>query len=190
MTKLPAHYPLVVKSLPAIGFLTLLLYHWLGLPLAVLTFEQTYQHASQPSAADEFKLVKLPISLPYTAAWENADGQEGLIQDGATFYNIVEQRYANDTLYTLLKTNQNARERFFELAEQWQQLSDDQQATQSPLGRLLKLISERLTTYLPPFACRLELPALHSLACVVRFPDVLSARYQVDQAPVSPPPQA
>ncbi|WP_080059782.1 hypothetical protein [Spirosoma aerolatum] len=179
-----------MKSLPAIGFLILLLYHWLGLPLAVLTFEQSYQEVSQRSATDEFKLVKLPISLPYTAAWENPDGQEGLIQDGDTFYNIVQQRYANDTLYTLLKTNQNARERFFELAEQWQQLSDDQNDAQSPLGRLLKLISERLTTYLPPFFCQLDQPVVRSLACVLQFPNMLAARYQLDRSPVSPPPQA
>ena len=137
-----------MKSFAAIGFLILLLYHLIGLPLAVLTFEQSYESATPVSLADQWKIVKLPIALPYTSTWENTDGQDGLIQDGNDFYNIVRQHYANDTLYTLLKTNQSARERFADLADQFQQINNDQPATRSPLSRLLKL-SERPADDLP-----------------------------------------
>jgi hypothetical protein len=54
----------------------------------------------------------MPVSLPYATAWEDTSGKEGLIQHGDHFYNIVEQRYQNDTLYTTLKTNISAREHF------------------------------------------------------------------------------
>lgn len=159
--------PSRVKSFVAISFLILLLYHLIGLPLAVLTFEQSYESATPVSRADQWKMVKLPISLPYTSTWENSDGQDGLIQDGTVFYNIVRQHYANDTLYTLLKTNQSARERFFELADQFQQLDNDQEETHSPLGRLLKLLKDRLTTYLPPLVLQLAQPdQLLILRCV------------------------
>lgn len=178
-----------MKSFTAIGFLGLLLYQLVGLPLAVLTFEQDYQTASPVRLADEWKLVKLPISLPYTDAWENPDGQTGLVRDGDAFYNIVHQRYANDTLYTLLKTNQNARERFFDLADQLQQLNADQGATQSPLSRLLKLLKDRLTTYLLPAVWQLAQAVLTDEAITVNYTAVASTRYRADFALLSPPPE-
>ncbi|WP_338870059.1 hypothetical protein WBJ53_21755 [Spirosoma sp. SC4-14] len=178
-----------MKSFTAIGFLILLLYHLIGLPLAVLTFDETYQSATPISSDDHWKLVKLPISLPYTASWENPDGLDGLVQDGDNFYNIVHQRYANDTLYTLLKTNQNARDRFFDLADQLQQFSTDQEASQTPLSRLLKLLKERLTTYLLPSLYRLTQPLAVSLSEHSVYGNIWFAHYGVDQVPNSPPPQ-
>lgn len=178
-----------MKSLPAIGFLVLLLYHLIGLPLAVLTFEESYESATQVSAEDEWKVVKLPISLPYTSAWQNPDGQEGLVQDGDEFYNIVHQEYANDTLYTLLKTNQNAKERFVELAEQWQLNSDEQTPAKSPLSKLLKLLKARLKTYLSPTTYRLEVPTLlPGLACA-DYADVQASTYGTDLSHTTPPPE-
>ncbi|WP_018620129.1 hypothetical protein [Spirosoma luteum] len=179
-----------MKSFVAIGFLILLLYHLIGLPLAVLTFEQSYESATPVSLADQWKLVKLPISLPYTSTWENTDGQDGLIQDGNVFYNIVRQHYANDTLYTLLKTNQSARERFFDLADQLQQLNNDQETTQSPLSRLLKLLKDRLTTYLPPLVLHLAQPGQSSALPCVRYGSVPLSLYDTDLDFPSPPPRS
>lgn len=178
-----------MKSFTAIGLFVLLLYHLIGLPLAVLTFEDSYELATPVSTTDHWKLVKLPISLPYTDSWENSDGQEGLIQDGDNFYNIVHQRYANDTLYTLLKTNQNARDRFFDLADQLQQLSNDQESPKTPLGRLLKLLKERLTTYLIPSVCQLTQPLTHTTHRSTGYGHIVLAHYGVDLSPTSPPPQ-
>jgi hypothetical protein len=179
-----------VKSFVAIGFLTLLLYHLIGLPLAVLTFEQSYELATPVSLADQWKIVKLPISLPYTTTWENTDGQDGLIQDGNDFYNIVRQHYANDTLYTLLKTNQSAKARFFDLADQLQQLNNDQQATQSPLSRLIKLLKDRLTTYLPPLVFQLVQLGQSMVMSCVRYASVSLSVYDTDLAYPSPPPRS
>lgn len=179
-----------MKSFAAIGFLILLLYHLIGLPLAVLTFEQSYESATPISLADQWKIVKLPISLPYTNTWENTDGQDGLIQDGNDFYNIVRQHYANDTLYTLLKTNQSARERFSDLADQFQQLNNDQKTTRSPLSRLLKLLKDRLTTYLPPLAFHLVQPNQSPVLSCVRYVSVLLSFCDADLDSPSPPPRS
>ena len=178
-----------MKSFTAIGFLLLLLYHMIGLPLAMLTFEQSYEVATPISANDEWKMVKLPISLPYTAAWENPDGSDGLIRDGNQFYNIVKQHYANDTLYTLLKTNQNARARFFDLAEQLQQYDNDQQPSKSPLSQLLKLLKDRLTTYLLPSVWQLTQPALGHLLNQANYAALPLLCSHVALACTSPPPE-
>ncbi|GAB3543899.1 hypothetical protein GCM10027577_13560 [Spirosoma fluminis] len=157
--------------------------------MAVLTFEQVYEVAAPVEADDQWKVVKLPISLPYTASWENTDGQDGLIQDGDNFYNIVSQRYVNDTLYTTLKTNQNAKERFFELAEQWQQLSDDQTPPKSPLSQLLKMLKHRLNTYLPPFVWELQHPIAITIDRQAGFGELTLLYYGVDLSRTSPPPK-
>lgn len=179
-----------MRSLTAIGFLVLLIYHLIGLPVAVLTFDQSYESAAPVSGVDRWKLVKLPIALPYTAAWENPDGQEGLIQEGDEFYNIVHQQYANDTLYTLLKTNQNARERFVELAEQLQVLNTGQTAPKTPLGRLLKLLKDRLTNYLPPLAYGLAGPHSTMRPAAASPVEPRLAFDEVIPSVASPPPQA
>ena len=178
-----------MKSLTAIGFLILLLYQLIVLPLAVLTFEQSYESAAPVSLGDEWKIVKLPISLPYTDAWENPDGQEGLVRDGNDFYNIVNQHYANDTLYTLLKTNQNARERFFDLADQLQQYDTDQAAAPSPVSRLLKLLKDRLTTYLLPTVWQLTQPTVAYVPTRANFADVPLLHDGADLAYSTPPPE-
>lgn len=147
-----------MKSLVAIGLLSLLLYHLIGLPLAVLTFEESYEAQTSVSPTDQWKVVKLPISLPYTSDWDNPDGRAGLIRIGDQFYNIVRQHYANDTLYTVLKTNQSARERFADLADQFQQVSSDHTPAKSPLSKALKLLKDRLTTYLLPDHWQLTVP--------------------------------
>ena len=178
-----------MKSLTAIGFLVLLLYHLIGLPLAVLTFEQSYESATPTSSTDQWKIIKLPISLPYTATWENTDGQDGLIQEGNDFYNIVRQHYANDTLYTLLKTNQTARDRFFDLADQLQQLGDDQAPAKSPLSQLLKLLKDRLTTYLLPLVYQLAQPDSWVAINGTGYAPVPLPVYSVALSSLSPPPQ-
>lgn len=117
----------------------------------VLCFEQTFDSATPVSDAESYVVVKLPIALPYTMSWENPDGQEGLVQDGDNFYNITHQQYANDTLYTVLKTNRNAHERFFELAERVNQLLDmGATPSDNPIDGLLKLVKKGLSNYLIP----------------------------------------
>ena len=178
-----------MKSFTAIGFLLLLLYQLIGLPLAVLTFEQSYESATPVLETDGWKVIKLPLSLPYTDSWDNPDGQAGLVRDGDEFYNIVHQRYANDTLYTVLKTNQNARERFFDLADQLQQFDADEDAAQSPLSRLLKLLKERLTTYLIPSVWHLVEPVPAHTSAEANYAGLQLVSYLTDLTPASPPPE-
>ena len=178
-----------LKPLVATGLLLILLYQLVGLPLAVLTFERSFETATLASETDEYKLVKLPISLPYTSSWDNPDGQDGLIRDGDAFYNVVHQQYANDTLYTLLKTNQNARDRFFDLAEQMQQLDRKQNTTKSPLSRLLKLLQERLNTYVLPTSWQLAQPLASLLVLRAGYADQPIAYGGADLSCPSPPPK-
>ena len=156
--------------------------------MAVLTFDRSFNSATLASGTDEYKVVKLPISLPYTSSWDNPDGQHGLIRDGDAFYNVVHQQYANDTLYTLLKTNQNARDRFFDLASQMQQLDTEQAATKSPLSRLLKLLQERITTYLLPTSWQLSQPVASLLTvCAGAFAPLLTYGNVNLSCPAPPP---
>ncbi len=178
-----------LKPLVATGLLLILLYQLVGLPLAVLTFERSFETATLASEADEYMVIKLPISLPYSNSWDNPDGQDGLIRDGDSFYNVVRQQYANDTLYTVLKTNQNARDRFFDLANQMQQLGTEQSATTSPLSRLLKLLQERITTYLLPTSWQLSQPVYSLLTTQFGYTDQLLAYGNADLACPSPPPK-
>lgn len=122
-----------------------------GLTVAVLFFEDGYQTASPITNDDEWQTVKMPLpSLPYNTAWENAEGQDGLIRQGNDFYNIMNQRHENDTLYVTLKTNQHARDRFFELASLIQEITDQtSDSPENPLNKAVKLLSELLKVYLP-----------------------------------------
>lgn len=140
-----------MKKLTAIGLLTLLLYNMFGLTVAVLFFDDDYQMASAISENDNWKTVKMHLpTLPYNATWEDTDEQEGLIREGDDFYNITTKRHENDTLFVTLKTNQNARDRFFELASMIQEITDQRATTSdSPMGRAVKLLSDLLKLYLP-----------------------------------------
>ncbi len=116
-------------------------------------FEQYYPTASPVMQNDEWIVVKVPISLPYTASWQNTDGQQGLIRMGDQFYNITEQKYANDTLYTVMKTNIGARDRFFALADEIKQIVDrditESQQQKSPFTQVVKLLNQWAKVYLP-----------------------------------------
>ncbi|WP_428666326.1 hypothetical protein [Runella sp.] len=140
-----------MKKLTAIGLLLLLLYNMFGLTVAVLFFEDGYQTASPITNDDEWQTVKMHLpTLPYNTAWENPEGQDGLIRQGNDFYNIMHQRHENDTLYVTLKSNQHARDRFFELASMIQEITD--QTADSPengLNKAVKLLSDLLKVYLP-----------------------------------------
>ena len=158
----------------------------------MFTLEDTYESATPVSTNDHWKLLKLPLSLPYVSPWENEDGRDGLIQDGNEFYNVVHQRYANDTLYTLLKTNQNAKERFFELVDQLQQFTDNTDQSESPktpVGRLLKLLKDRFTTYLLPIVCQLDMPSVSVIERSISYADLNADLCNGVDSPASPPPQ-
>ncbi len=146
-------YTDLLRTLTAISLLVLLLYHTGRVWVVTALFEQRFTHATPATAGDEWMVVKLPLSLPYTTTWENTDSKAGLLRHNDQFYNITRQHYANDTLYTVMKTNQNARERFFALADEIKQQMDRRDAAspaadQNPLANLLKLLGQSASVYL------------------------------------------
>jgi hypothetical protein len=152
--------------------------------------EDSYTTASKIVAEDEWMVVKLPVSLPYATNWEDTEGKEGLIQHGDQFYNIVEQRYQNDTLYTTLKTNISAREKFFSLVEEMNDLTGQaaENTTKKPYSSLLKLLNQLSTVYISSYTSQ-HTPQLaaHIAQALAAFqsPSFLSPGFPV----TTPPPK-
>lgn len=139
-----------MKRFVPIALLALLLYNTFGLAVAVLCFDKEFKTASPRDSSGNltFLAVSMP-SLPYTSTWENEDGVAGLIKKDGEFYNVVHQKLAHDTLYITLQANTSARDRFFELAENMESLTDRRQDRETPSGRAVKLLNELVKSYLP-----------------------------------------
>lgn len=139
-----------MKKIVAIGFLVLLLYNMLGLTTAVLLFDNQYKSSVSSNNEGEYQLLKVYVpSLPYTDSWENESEIEGLTQRNGQFYNTTHVLHTNDTLYVTLKSNQPARDRFFELANQMQSIADPaNQVPDSSQGKTLKLLDNLIKNYI------------------------------------------
>lgn len=136
-----------MKPLLALGLFLLLLLHVLGQSVAILGLEEKYPVATTHDSGEEYLVLKVPLSLPYVATWQN-DDPTGLVQYQGNFYNIVEQRYQNDSLYTVLRSNLTARDQFCALAEQiQQQLQQNAEGTSS--SQALKVLAGFCKNYLP-----------------------------------------
>ena len=117
--------------------------------IVLLCFDKEYATATPYEANDEFLELKVPISLPYTSDFHNTSPTEALIQYKGEFYNVIEQRYENDTLITKIKTNQSARERFASLADEINTvLARNHSDKQSPLKKALDLCKSLSVTYI------------------------------------------
>ncbi|GLU53619.1 hypothetical protein Dfri01_30800 [Dyadobacter frigoris] len=121
----------------------------LGLTTAVLLFDNQYKSAVSSNSEDDYQLLKVYVpSLPYTASWENEVEIEGLTKSNGSFYNTTHVLHTNDTLYVTLKSNQPARDRFFELANQMQSMTDPgNQTADSSHGKALKLLDNLIKNY-------------------------------------------
>lgn len=129
-----------MKKLISTGLLIVLLYHMFGLSVALLCFEDDYQNASPVAKNDQWDVIKIPLQeLPYVSYQEIPAEQEGLIRKDGDFYNIVKQYHKDDTLYIVLKTNRDARERFTELSNQIQESLDA--TSKAPLNPVKKTIA-------------------------------------------------
>jgi len=94
-------------------------------------------------AQSEKVVVKLPIALPYSTNWEAPKEVNKKVQKGDEFYQMVEQRMENDTLYTTMIADHSARESFMELSQMVSQhlkqdASNDDQPTSSLINLLIK----------------------------------------------------
>lgn len=117
-----------------------------GLTIAMLFFEDNYSTSSNVIIDDKWKIIKIPTTA--TNAHYNAGDKEGLIRSGDDFYNIMHEYQENDTLYVILKSNQNAQERFTELTSLMLGMANnDADAPQSPLGKVIKLFGDLQKIY-------------------------------------------
>lgn len=138
-----------MKKIAVIGLLVLLLYNMFGLATAILLFDNKYEAPSTTASAGEYELLKVYMpSLPYSSDWENTDGLEGLIKANGQFYNATHVKHTNDTLYVTVKSNQAARDHFFELADKMQSMAD--QASENPENakdKAMKMLDNLLKNY-------------------------------------------
>ena len=120
----------------------------LGQTVSVWCLELLYTTPDSGLLSEERITLKVPLAIPYGTTWNN-DTPEGLIHYEGDYYNIVEQRYENDSLYTVMQANLSAREQFFALAERLQQeFGHDINKTGNPLERSSKVFSTAIKHYL------------------------------------------
>ncbi|TLV04018.1 hypothetical protein FEN17_01540 [Dyadobacter luticola] len=129
----------------------MLLCNAFGPSLAVFFFEKSYQSASASDETGDWKTVKMYLpSLPYSGNIQISEQIEGLVRQENNFYNPTEVYHENDTLYVTLKSNQAARDRFFELANVMQNSTDAETNTsKSPFGKVLKQLTSLVKDYIP-----------------------------------------
>ena len=130
----------------------------------MLLFEQDYQTHSNTVIEDKWKIIKLPATTKYNGYTH--EEKEGLIRSGNEFYNIMHEYQENDTLYVILKSNQNAQERYDELTSLIQGMFDpDANTAQSPLSKAMKIFGGLQKVYLPTeimfCICRQQTELLH-----------------------------
>ncbi|WP_147322791.1 hypothetical protein [Emticicia sp. C21] len=112
----------------------------------MLFFEDNYSASSNVIIDDKWKIIKIPTTAKN--AHYNKGNAEGLIRSGDDFYNIMHEYQENDTLYVILKSNQNAQERFTEFTSLILGMNDTSADTpQSPLGKLVKLFGDLQKIY-------------------------------------------
>lgn len=135
-----------MRRIVAIGLLVLLLYNMLGLSTAVLLFDNQYKSTVSSNSEGNYQLLKVYVpSLPYTTSWETEGEIEGLTKSNGNFYNTTHVLHTNDTLYVTLKSNQPARDRFFELANQMQSMAN--QTADTSHVKTLKLLDNLIKNY-------------------------------------------
>lgn len=120
----------------------------LGQTVSVWCLKAFYNTPDSGLLSEERITLKVPLALPYGTTWNN-DSPEGLIHFEGDFYNIVEQHYENDSLYTVMQANLSAREQFFALADRIQQeFGHDVNKAGNPLEKSSKVFSTAIKHYL------------------------------------------
>ncbi|CAM4205035.1 hypothetical protein EWU23_04420 [Cytophagaceae bacterium 50C-KIRBA] len=104
-----------MKRLASILLLFILLYQAGGFALRYVADSST-EFANSDSESDSY-VVKIPISLPYPSNREIPQEASGALQQGDDFYQMVDQKIENDTLYTRVVNDKNARDQFLDLAD-------------------------------------------------------------------------
>jgi hypothetical protein len=109
-----------MKRILSIMLLFVLLYQAGGFALRFIAQD------SDSFVAGETVIVEMPISLPYSTDWQAPQEVSGEIRQGDNFYQMKDQQVIDGKLVTTLVTDQNARDRFFDLASQVSEHMSDQ----------------------------------------------------------------
>jgi hypothetical protein len=129
-----------MKKILAIMLFGILLYQAGGFALQYLSEGNTV--AIDPET-EETVIVKIPINLPYQTDWVSSEEVEGSVRQGDEFYEMKERKVENDTLVTVMVKDRNARENFFDLAQQVNEhLSDEPGSTPAKSKLINTLIKE------------------------------------------------
>lgn len=81
--------------------------------VASLHFAKAMETPVPHVTADEQQItLKIYAPLPYGTNWEEIDPVQKSFKKEDAFYNMVERRYVNDTLYFTLQRNLNAHDAF------------------------------------------------------------------------------
>ncbi|HOY03878.1 MAG TPA: hypothetical protein PLO67_00675 [Saprospiraceae bacterium] len=99
---------------------------------------------------DEQIVIKVHASLPYTGNWEESDPEQKCFKVGEEFYNVVERRYENDTLYFTLQRNLNARDKFDALSTILNELNSGENTHKQQPGHHNAPSAKDFLTVFPP----------------------------------------
>ena len=92
---------------------------------------------------EETVVVKIPINLPYQTDWVSSEEVDGSVRQGDEFYEMKSRKVENDTLVTVMVKDRNARENFFDLAQQVNEhLSDEPGSTPAKTKLINTLVKE------------------------------------------------
>lgn len=81
--------------------------------VASLRFAKAVERPLPKITADDRQItLKIYAPLPYGTNWEELDPIQKSFKKEDAFYNMVERRYVNDTLYFTLQRNLNAHDAF------------------------------------------------------------------------------
>ncbi len=140
-----------MRLLFTISLLAVLLYK-ISEPLVMSLHYTRALETPLPRAAmnDEQIEIKVHAPLPYTGNFEETDPVQKCFKLGDDFYNVVERRYENDTLYFTLQRNISARDKFDALSSILNNLSsDDQSHKQQPVSHHAPSSKDFMTVFSP-----------------------------------------
>ncbi|MFL0161994.1 hypothetical protein [Aquirufa salirivi] len=127
-----------MKRLASILLLFILLYQAGGFALRYVANSST-DLAISDSENDSY-VVKIPISLPYPSNREISQEVSGAIQQGDDFYQMLDQKIENDTLYTRVVNDKNARDQFLDLADLVNEHLGDQPEKKPAKSKLIQTL--------------------------------------------------
>jgi hypothetical protein len=118
----------------------------------------------------ETVIVEMPISLPYQTDWQVPQEVSGEIRQGDKFYQMKDQQVIDGKLVTTMVSDQNARDRFLDLAAQVNEHMSDQPEKAPAKSKLLNTLVKEYCAhasawvlYIMEWPASQELPTHHVL---------------------------